>query len=265
MREMDKINEIYEHFHPDEKTFVDRAWEWVIRAAERHELRRTDFLDPRQAHILFTLANRHPDAAIRLDGGAADAERRRALIAPDYRVLDAEDIGIAVLAIDSEDRRIAELDHGDYLGALLGLGIKRDKIGDLHVRPDGCHALIAEEIGDFLVGHLKQVHRADVSASVLPLSALQVTKQELAETTLSVASMRLDGIASDVFRLSRTKIVEPIRAGRCRVNWKTEEDPSTPLRPGDVVSMKGFGRFRVIEVEGVSKSGRTRVRIGKFV
>ncbi len=262
---MTKINEIYEHFHPDEKAFVDRAWEWVNRAAERHELRRTDFLDPRQAHILFALANRNPDATIRLDGGTANAERKRALVAPDYRVLDAEDMGIAVLAIASEDKQVAELDHGDYLGALLGLGIKRDRIGDLHVRADGCHVLIAEEIGDFLLGHLKQVHRADVTASVLPLSALQETNQELAEMSLSVASMRLDGIASDVFRLSRTKIVEPIRAGRCRVNWKTEEDPSTTLRAGDVVSMKGFGRFRVLEVEGLSKSGRTRVRIGKFV
>lgn len=262
---MTRLNEIYEHFHPDEKNFVDRAWEWVSRAAERHELRRTDFLDPRQAHILFALANRHPDAAVRLDGGTANAERRRALIAPDYRVLDAEDMGIAVLAIDSDDKRMSELDHGDYLGALLGLGIKRDKIGDLHVRADGCHALVAEEIAEFLVGHLKQVHRADVTTSVLPLSALRESKQELSEMMLSVASMRLDGIASDVFRLSRTKIVEPIRAGRCRVNWKTEEDPSAPLRAGDVVSMKGFGRFRVMEVEGLSKSGRTRVRVGKFV
>ena len=44
--------------------------------------------------------------------------------------------------------------------------------------------------------------------------------------SLSVASLRLDGIASDVYRVSRSKIVDPIRAGRCRVNWKTEEDPS---------------------------------------
>lgn len=258
-------NRIYEHFHPDEKAFVDRAWEWVERAAERHETKRTDFLDPRQAHILFTLANREPDAQVRLDGGSPLAERKRALIAPDYRQLDGEDMGIAVLDIASDDRKISELDHGDYLGALLGLGIKRDKIGDLHVSDTGCHALIAEEIGDFLVGHMKQAHRVDVSVSVRPLSELREVAVELEEQVLSVASMRLDGIASDVFRLSRTKIMAPIKAGRCRVSWKPVEDPSHPLKAGDVVSMKGFGRFKVIDVEGVSKSGRIRVRIGKFV
>ncbi|MFC5703578.1 RNA-binding protein [Cohnella faecalis] len=257
--------EIYEHFHPDEKSFVDRAWEWVERAAERHETRRTDFLDPRQAFILFTLANRHPDAAVRLDGGGSAAERKRAIIAPDYKPLEDEEMGIAVLRISSDDKKIAELDHGDYLGALLGLGIKRDKIGDLHVHEDGCDALIAEEIADFLIGHMKQAHRVDVTVSLLPLEELRESETELQESTLSVASLRLDGIASDVFRLSRAKILAPIKAGRCRVNWKSEEDPSASLRAGDVVSMKGFGRFKVIEVEGMSKSGRIRVRIGKFV
>ncbi|TVY00598.1 RNA-binding protein [Cohnella terricola] len=257
--------EIYDHFHPDEKAFVDRAWEWVERAAERHETKRTDFLDPRQAHILFTLANRAPDAQVLLVGGSEQAERKRALIAPDYRSLEQEDAGIAVLDISSDDRRISELDHGDYLGALLGLGIKRDKIGDLHVSDEGCHALIAEEIGDFLVGHMKQAHRVDVSVSIRPLSELRESKIALEEQTISVASMRLDGIASDVFRMSRTKILAPIKAGRCRVSWKPVEDPSHPLKAGDVVSMKGFGRFKVIDVEGVSKSGRIRVRIGKFV
>ncbi|MFC5403075.1 RNA-binding protein [Cohnella soli] len=258
-------NEIYEHFHPDEKSFVDRAWEWVERAAERHETKRTDFLDPRQAHILFTLANRNPDVQVYLNGGGTHAERQRAIVAPDYKVLDDEDMGIVVLEIASEDRKIADLEHGDYLGALLGLGIKREKIGDLHVTEEGCHALIAEEIAGFLTGHMKQAHRVDVRTTILPLTALRETKQELEEQVLSVASMRLDGIASDVFRLSRTKILAPIKAGRCRVSWKPVEDPSYSLRAGDVVSMKGFGRFKVLDVEGMSKSGRLRVRIGKFV
>jgi len=257
--------EIYEHFHPDEKAFVDRAWEWVERAAQRHETKRTDFLDPRQAHVLFTLANRHPDAQVLLAGGSAQAERQRAVIAPDYKDLDGVDMGIAVLDISSDDRRISGLDHGDYLGALLGLGIKRDKIGDLHVSEEGCHALIAEEIGDFIVGHMKQAHRVDVNVTIRSLSELREIQSKLEEQVLSVASMRLDGVASDVFRLSRTKIIAPIKAGRCRVSWKPVEDPSHPLKAGDVVSMKGFGRFKVLEVEGVSKSGRIRVRVGKFV
>ncbi|OBZ16695.1 MULTISPECIES: RNA-binding protein [Bacillales] len=256
---------IYDHFHPDEKPFVDRAEEWIERSAQQHELKRTDFLDPRQAQILTILANRNPDVSVRLDGGSEQAERKRAIIGPDYRSLDDEAIGISVLAVNGPGQASLELDHGDFLGALLGLGIKRDRIGDIYVHEHFCHIIVMDEIADYLNIHLRQVHRINVLTDVLPLSELRTVVPKLEEMSLSVASMRLDGIASDVYRISRSKIVDPIRAGRCRVNWKSEEDPSEQLRAGDVVSFKGLGRFKVLEVDGVTKKGRIRVRIGKFI
>ncbi|MGO4549082.1 RNA-binding protein [Paenibacillus sp. 2TAB23] len=256
---------IYDHFHPDEKPFVDRAEEWIERSAQQHELKRTDFLDPRQAQILTILANRNTDVSIRMDGGYAQAERKRAIIGPDYRNLDDEHIGISVLVVNGPGQAQLDLDHGDFLGALLGLGIKRDRIGDIHVHEQFCHIVVMDEIADYLNIHLRQVHRISVLTDVLPLSGLQTVVPKLEEMSLSVASMRLDGIASDVYRISRSKIVDPIRAGRCRVNWKSEEDPSEQLRAGDVVSFKGLGRFKVLEVDGVTKKGRIRVRIGKFI
>jgi RNA-binding protein YlmH len=257
--------ELHMHFHPDEHSFVDKAWDWIERAADNHRQRRTDFLDPRQAYILTTLANRHPDVQLRLDGGYPGAERKRAIIAPDYMVLDEEDMGIRVLAVTSDDAKMAELDHSDYMGALLALGMKRDKIGDIHAGAAGCHCLVAEEAADYLRLHLTQVGRVGVHTEVLPLDKLAVMETKLQELQLSVASMRLDGIVSDVFRLSRAKAVVPIQAGRCRVNWKPESNPSVPLKAGDVVSMQGFGRFKVLEVGGVTKSGRMRVKVGKYV
>lgn len=256
---------IYDHFHPDEKPFVDRAEEWIERSAQQHELKRTDFLDPRQAQILTILANRNPDVSVRMDGGYEQAERKRAIIGPDYRNLDDERIGISVLEVNGPGQAQLDLDHGDFLGALLGLGIKRDRIGDIHVHEQFCHIVVMDEIADYLNIHLRQVHRISVLTDVLPLSDLQTVVPKLEEMSLSVASMRLDGIASDVYRISRSKIVDPIRAGRCRVNWKSEEDPSEQLRAGDVVSFKGLGRFKVLEVDGVTKKGRIRVRIGKFI
>jgi RNA-binding protein YlmH len=255
---------IYEHFHPEEKTFVDRAVEWVERSAQLHELKRTDFLDPRQSQILSMLAGRNADVTIRLEGGYPEAERRRALIAPDYRSLDDESAAIAVLAVHASGNGHLELDHGDFLGALLGLGIKRDRIGDIHVHESFAHIIVTDEIADYLNIHLRQVHRLAVLTELLPIEKLQALLPKLEEMSLTVASMRLDGIASDVYRISRSKIVDPIKAGRCRVNWKTEEDPSEPLKEGDVVSFKGLGRFKVLEVDGVTKKGRIRLTVGKF-
>ncbi|MNI81348.1 S4 domain protein [compost metagenome] len=100
---------------------------------------------------------------------------------------------------------------------------------------------------------------------IVDLESLRTTEAELEPLELTVASLRLDGVVSDVFRLSRSKALIPIKAGRCRINWKTEEDPSKPLKAGDVVALQGFGRFKVLRADGITKKGRLRVRIGKFV
>ncbi|MDN4070198.1 YlmH/Sll1252 family protein [Paenibacillus vini] len=257
--------DIYEHFKPEERPFVDRAWEWVVNAGDYHEVKLTDFLDPRQSFILQTLVNRHPDAALRLDGGYIGAERQRALVAPDYRDLDEEPMRMKVMSITSDDQRLASLQHGDYLGAVLGLGLKREKIGDIHVREDGCHVIVAEEISSFLSMNLHQVHRVGVMTDIMDLDSLKTAEAELEPLDLTVASLRLDGIAGDVYRLSRSKVLVPIKAGRCRVNWRTEEDPSKMLKAGDIVALQGFGRFKVLECDGMTKKGRLRVKIGKFV
>ncbi|TCZ72304.1 RNA-binding protein [Paenibacillus albiflavus] len=257
-------NDIYNHFHPDERHFVDRAADLVAQAAYGHAVKKTDFLDPRQAFILTTLVNREPDVQCRFDGGYAEAERKRAIIAPDYAYLDDEDIGIEVLSITSADSKFDSLAHGDFLGALLGLGMKRDKVGDIHVGDSTCHVLIASEAINYMHLQLSQVHRAHVQTEVLPLSMLQCVSPKLEESSFTVASLRLDGIVGDAFRLSRAKALIPIQAGRCRVNWKPELSPSKELKAGDVVSMQGFGRFKLLEVEGLTKKGRIRVTIGKY-
>ncbi len=256
---------IYEHFHSDEKPFVDRVLEWIDRSAQQHELRRTDFLDPRQAQILVNLTNRNPDVIIRLDGGYEGAERKRAIIAPDYRILDDEPMGLSVLEVQLAGKGPFDLDHGDYLGALLGLGIKRDRVGDIHVHELGAHIVVLDEIASFLNVHLRQVHREKALTEIIQLSDLKIVHQQVDEQQFTVSSMRLDGIASDVFRVSRSKIVDPIRAGRCRVNWRTCEDPSQLLHEGDVISFKGLGRFKLLDVDGVTKKGRIRIKAGKFI
>lgn len=259
------MSDLYAHFHPDEHRFVDKVQDWIARAADHHAVKRTDFLDPRQSFIVQSLANRSGAVNVRLEGGYPDAERKRAIIAPDYRDVEAEVADIGLLAIGSDDSRFGQLEHGDFLGALLGVGIKRDKIGDIHVGEGECHCLIAGEIIDFVRLHLQQVHRVHVWTETLPLDRLRPVAAAYEQLELTVASLRLDGIVSDVYRLSRAKVMQPIKSGRCRVNWKPEEDPSKPLKEGDVVSLQGFGRFRLLEVAGETKKGRIRLKIGKYV
>ncbi|WP_010270091.1 YlmH family RNA-binding protein [Paenibacillus senegalensis] len=255
--------EWFHHFHKDEHPFVNKAWEWIEKAEHRHEVRLTDFLDPRQAYVVSTLVNRTTQVKLHLSGGSDEAERKRAWIAPDYLHPAETDFSMCVLAVDAGEEGRA-LDHGDYMGAVLGLGLKRDKIGDIHVQESGCHYVIAQEVGDYLNLHLRQVHRIHVHTELLPLSELKPTTSKLEEMSFTVASLRLDALVGDVFKMSRAKALQPIKAGHCKVNWKEEPDPSTLLETGDLVSLKGYGRFKVMETEGMTKKGRIRIKIGRY-
>src|SRR5690606_10354507 len=104
--------------------------------------------------------------------------------------------------------------------------------GDIHLHDTFCHIVVADKMSQFLDISLRQVHRINVLTDVLPIDQLKPIQQQLDEMSFTVASMRLDGIASDAYRISRSKIVDPIKAGRCRVNWKTVDDPSTSLQAG---------------------------------
>lgn len=255
--------QLYMHFHSDEHHFVDKAWEWISLASELHVVKRTDFLDPRQAAIVTALVQKTDNVRVHFDGGYEGAERRRALIAPDYHT-GLDDMGIEVLSIVGGDSKFLTLTHGDFMGSILALGMKRDKIGDIHVYEAGCHCLVAEEASSYLDLQLQQVHKVAVQTEIIPLTQFQPARIQLEEQYISVASLRMDGIVSDAFRLSRAKILLPIKSGKCKVNWKVEEDPSKQLHEGDLISVQGLGRFKVLEVEGLSKKGRIRMKIGRF-
>jgi RNA-binding protein YlmH len=253
----------YVHFRPEERPFVQKIEEWARNAAERHQSKRTDFLDPRQVMIVQSIVNRYSDVQAYFYGGYEGAERKVGWITPEYITPGLEESEVTAISIQG-DTRFLDVDHGDYMGAILGLGIKRDKIGDILVHGEGCHLLTVKEIRDYILTHLAQVHRLQVSTCEMALDKLLVPQKQLEEMTFTIASLRLDAVASDVYRMSRAKILGPISTGKIKVNWKVTMDPSTHLAQGDVVSFKGFGRFELLEVEGPTKKGRIRVKIGKL-
>jgi RNA-binding protein YlmH len=255
----------YDHFHVEEHPFIDRMMDKLVNAEQHHRELWTDFLDPRQQLIVNSLVKRTPELQVVFFGGHPNAERKRAWIAPVYFSFDPADGAVALMKISSLDNRLDQLRHSDYLGSLLGLGIKREKLGDIYVAPDDCQFLLAVEMVDYVRLHLNQVHRVRVSIERLPFEQLEYRAEPLEEFEVSVASLRLDGIVSDVCRMSRAKALVPIKAGKCRINWRIEESPSAILAEGDLVSLKGWGRFKVLEIRGLTKKGNMRVKIGKFV
>ncbi|MBO8171128.1 MAG: hypothetical protein H0Z33_04450 [Bacillaceae bacterium] len=255
----------FDHFREEERPFVERIMEWTDQVRERYQIRTTDFLDPRQAFIVRSVVGHETGVYVRFFGGYEGAERQRAVIYPEYVEPEAQEFGLALIEITHGNRYI-KLSHRDYLGAVLGLGVKRDKFGDLLlIDDDRCQLIVADEIADFVRLHLHQVNRVQVSADIVELDRIKPPRREQEIQTISVSSPRVDAITSEVYHLSRSKVVQPIKNGRLKVNWKQVETPSLSLEPGDVVSLKGFGRYQVLDIQGKSRKGRYILEIGKYV
>lgn len=259
-----KQDNIMMHFRPEERPFVERMIDLAERVDDRQSPALTDFLDPRQQKIAEAVVRRQGDVAISFDGGYDEGERRRALVTPSYWVPEASDYELAFLRVAVPGEYV-KLGHGDYLGALVGLGMKRGRLGDLSVYAEGCDLVVARDLCDFVRLHLTQVGRATVHVNEIARQDYQVGQREYLTKEFTVMSLRVDAVASDAFNLSRTKVLDPIKSGKLQLNWQTIQNPATLVEEGDVISLRGHGRVKILEVGGQTKKGRTVLKVGKYI
>lgn len=247
---------IYQHFRDEERPFIDRVLEWKARIEERYTPVCTDFLDPRQQEIMKSLIGVSSEIKLSFSGGYARAERKRALLLPRYN--DSNDFSLSFYELNYP-KKFVSIDHPSLLGSLLGLGVKRDKLGDLLFSEDRVQWVAASEISDFLRANLTHVGRHTVTCEEITADEL-VTPNWIWESKLGfVASLRCDAILAEVFHVSRTKAAEFISGGKVKVNWKMVDKPSYELQAGDQISVRKFGRARIDQLEGQTKRGNLRV------
>ncbi|MBO8128108.1 MAG: hypothetical protein H0Z39_02770 [Peptococcaceae bacterium] len=156
----------------------------------------------------------------------------------------------------------SRLEHRDYLGALLGLGLRREKLGDCLVLDNGYAVIfVAAEVASFIEQHLDRVGRHTVVIKRLE-GEFQHQPPPPREYKASVASLRLDAIIAAAYHLPRTKAARLIEQGKVRVNWRVRTDPAMRLTEGDMISCRGYGRVWFLRHDGYSKKGKERVVLG---
>ncbi len=241
---------------PSERPFIRRIEDYITRVNVRGQWQLTDFLSPREQRLATSRA-RAAGMVVQGYGGYQEAERQRLLLMPGEWYPEAADFQITTLSIDA----VQPLTHGALLGALLGTGVERRKVGDLAV--DGERALCA--VDPTIAGHVcRELHQAGRVSVHVEIVDQEVVWPKVVYTTatLSVASMRLDAVVAAACHWSRGTAQEAIQAGRVSVDHVATERADEPVEVGDVLSVRGFGRVRVFESVGLSKKGRIRLVVG---
>lgn len=238
---------------------LDRAGQ----AQDRNIPAATDFLSPQQqtqALDLLRLAG-IGETAYALSGGYEGAERRLFLFLPDW--LEAEDAGSQspIRCLRASFRAEDRLTHRDLLGSLMGMGVVREKIGDILVGPDSADVLVLDTVADFLAGSWESAGRAKLRVAEIPPEHLHLPEVRCEERRDTVSSLRLDAVCAAGFRMARGKAAELISGGRVQVNWRECTKPDKLLTAGDRVSARGFGKLELAEVGGLTKKGRIPITV----
>ncbi|MED3646147.1 RNA-binding protein [Halalkalibacterium halodurans] len=255
--------DIYQHFRPEERPFIDQVLEWKADVSMQYTWKRTDFLDPREQEIVGALVGRNDDVSVSFWGGSEHAERKRACLIPPYLELAEEDYGLTLFEL-SYPKKFLTIDHRQVLGACMSLGVKREKFGDILVADERIQLVVATEIAEFVRLHLTSVGKAQVEMVELGFEQMLVTTESWHERTATVSSLRLDAVIGEMLSLSRAKAAELVEKGRVKVNWKLVESGALTLQAGDHISVRGFGRHKLLEVEGKTKKDKFRLRIGRM-
>ena len=240
---------------------------------DRGELAISPFLTPREIHYAQKQLCR---MGVRYEffGGYEDAERKRVYLLPDYmgdvEFLQAiDDFGFSseITAIRISGSGYRNLTHRDFLGSLLGLGLERSVIGDIIVLEDQrvAVAFCDSRIAEFILQALEKVANDKVKTAVVDPAAQQLPKRSFLPISDTVDSPRLDSIVASLCSLSRSKAAETVLDGLVELDFEVEDRPDRTVESGAVISVRGYGKFRIHSVGELTKKGRHRLSADKYL
>jgi len=239
-----------------------RAEELWRRSLDRSIVTHTNFLTPAEQYTLAHLPHLRP--ALYLWGGFPDAERRIAFFLPEY--LTAEDFDpVEYLTAFQIRCRFAEIGHRDVLGSLLGLGLERWSIGDIYVSGEEAWFFCLPSVAGLISMELTRIGRNGADVREIPLDQVTLPERHREEVRFTVSSLRLDAVLAGVFHLSRGTAAELIESGAVQLNYAVCEKTSAPVEPGDVFSLRGYGKACLREIGGKSRKDRIHLVVERYV
>ena len=247
----------------DDRVLLAKVLDRARQASDRNVPAATDFLSPAQQAQAMDLLHAAgiPETAYVRWGGYDGAERALLLFLPDW--MEPEDAGSysPIRCLRAFFRGEEKLTHRDFLGSLMGMGIVREKLGDILVGPDSADLMVLDTVAEFLAQSWESAGRAKLRVSEIDPGCVHIPEVHCEERGDTVSSLRLDAVCATGFRMARGKVAELIEGGRVQLNWRACTKPDKPVSAGDTVSARGFGKFELAEVGGLTKKGRIPITV----
>lgn len=224
----------------------------------------TDFLNLNEISIFHQMNCDLPNVKYDLFGGYSGAERNVLCFYGEESVKAFSDF-ITCIKIQPLNKKFSDdLNHRDFLGAIMNLGIERSKIGDILVREKEGYVFCVSSISRFIIDNLDKVKHTSIKCSIAEKDTPDITPN-LKEITGSVSSARLDSVIALAFHSSRNSILGLISGGKVFIDGRLVESNSYPLKEDETVSVRGLGKFIYKGMQNQTKKGRYFIKLLKYI
>lgn len=199
-------------------------------------------------------------------GGQPDCDRKMLFFYPDklnYEMAfkNVNNI-LKIIRITLPNNLVSTFEHRDYLSAIMKLGIVREKFGDIIVYPKGADIVVQEENSNYFKQNLEPLTRFKKSKiEILDINLIHEITKTQEEIQIIVNSMRIDNFVSEIAHTSRNKAEEILTQERVMINYETITKASKQVNPGDLIIVRGFGKYKVLEISRTTKSGKLVIKL----
>lgn len=297
---MEKQELLKQFTKPEDKLLVSKIYDKIKFTRTRNQIQTTSFLDGYEQTVVEKFLKLCQEKNFLLEGGFPEAERKMLFLFPDKlenllsknetlqeaqkveekskieKVQEVEKTQdkdsmiiskfIKVIGITLPKELQGSYHHREYLGGLMKLGIEREKIGDIIVNEQGADILVQSDIASFFLSHLPDLTRfqkAQISQKeITELKIEQIKKESM---VILVPQLRLDVVLSEILHLSRRKASDFIEQERVFVNYELKTKNATTLKQGDILTIRGKGKYEIGEILSQTAKGKFRLEVKKYV
>jgi len=264
MKDMKELEKYYDFIKDEEtKNSVRKIVDKALYVNKNYISAVTEFTNPYVAELSIPIIKNY-DVKFELFPSFEHGERKVFILYPDYLEEVNKDEYITGLRIFNKSK-FKKLDHKDYLGSLMSLGIDRNKTGDIYVYDDYADVVLHSDFSDYIIYNIDKIGHNKIEVEKIKIDQVRFKEQEHIVLNINSSSMRIDNIVKHLTNKSREAASDMIRAGNVKVNWQVEERIATEIKEGYMISISKFGRFKISKLPGLTKSGKNKVEIKHYV
>lgn len=254
----------------DEKLIIAKLEDKIRYCKTKNKIVNTEFLNLYQKQIIQKRLNELKIKNYIFDGGFSEAESKILILYPEK--IDEEivqknlDNIINAIKVKLPNEQKGKYKHGDYLSSLMRLGLVRERIGDIIVYEDEAYIIVLKENAEYIKNSLKEFIKFKKSKiEIIKLEEINSKEPEMQDINIHTSSMRLDSIVSEIAKCSRSRADELIKNEKVSINCKYEYKSSKQVNKGDIIIVRGSGKYIINDVNENPKTKKLIINLKKYI